>query len=407
MFLKPKHIAWLACMCICLLLGSVFWIKIRALTPSSTVLSDVVSGKIESKFFSSGTLAYRKQARLSAELVARVTQIHVREGQSVREGQALIQLDDSSVRAEIAQADAQLARSKIEVKRLRRDLDNKTTEWRRTSDLMGRGMITKQAAEMAMLALDNAQFQLEAGQEAELQEGAVLMQRQKMLAKTVIRSPIDGVVISIPIKVGETAVASAMSMAGSDLMVVADPGSMLVRALISEFDIGRVRVGQMTVMTTRAAPNQAYAGRVVRVARSMSAETRGGSDNGDIRTVPVDIELAAPPPDLIAGMSCDLSFSEAGQDSALLIPLSAVRFDDEALSMVSLAFGAKRNYFVWHAVDGRAVKRAVTLGFADEHQQEVRRGLKLGDRVVSGPALLLDGLREGDALSAESTRRSQ
>ncbi len=244
---------------------------------------------------------------------------------------------------------------------------------------------------------------LEAGEKTAIQNAALLTQRQKLLEKTVIRSPIKGVVINIPIKVGETAVAGVQGIAGSSLMEVADPSSMLVEAAIAEFDIGRIKLGQRAVMTTRAAPHQRFVGKVVRVARSMAQSGgRPDGDNKNIRTVPVQVELETVDPAFIAGMSCELSLLEAGQDNAMLIPLASVQVQEASrlTSVEALVAGSRRDYYVWQLVNGRAVRRAVELSASDDTRQEVRRGLKLGDQVVSGPAGLLATLKEGDRVES-------
>jgi HlyD family secretion protein len=404
-----KHKIWLIILLIVAAMGAILAVKSRKNAGPQIQLSTVQIGSIETTFFSSGTLAYRSQARLSAEIVAKVTHIYVHEGQAVEIGQELIKLDDSSLKAEIAQAEAQLARSKIDVKRFARESQSRQQEWERNQGLIAQGMISRQADDLAHAAFDNAQYQLEASQKNAIQDAAVLTQRQKLLEKMRIVSPIKGVVISIPIKVGETAVASAVSLAGSDLIIIADPSSMQVEAHIAEYDIERVKLGQHALVTANAARNQVFKGRVARIARSMSQDGggRGGQGGADanIRTVAVQIELETVSPNFIAGMSCELSLSEASQSNALLVPLTAIRFDEANpfSSVATLAFGAKRDYFVWQVVAGKAAKRSVKLGFADEQRQEIRHGLKQGDQVVSGPPALLATLKEGDAVANSST----
>jgi HlyD family secretion protein len=122
-FLSGKAIVATLCMLIGGLSAALWW-KAHAAQPSGLVLSTVEQGTIQAALFTSGNLAYRDQARLSAEVVAKVAQIHVKEGQAVVPGQLLIKLDDSTVRAEIAQFDAQFARSMIDVRRLEHELDN-------------------------------------------------------------------------------------------------------------------------------------------------------------------------------------------------------------------------------------------------------------------------------------------
>lgn len=366
-------------------------------TPGADIQSSKVEqGRIKNSFYTSGTLAYRNQARLSAELVAKVTHIYVEEGQAVEPGQELIKLDDSTVRTEISQMEAQVARGEIEIRRSRRDVEQKLIEWTRQNELISKGMVSRQALDSAQAALDGAKFQLETSEKNALQNVAALLQKQKLLEKTIVRSPIRGVVIAIPIKVGETAVASAVSLAGSSLMTIADPNSMVVEAQIAEFDIARIKLGQLATMTTRAVPDESFKGKVIRIARSVSNDSKSTSDNKSVRTVAVQIELDGSHSQFVSGMSCDLALVEAVQENALLIPLVALRIDDSGSDGFDRA--KKRDYYVWVLKNGRTIKNKIEIGFADEHRQEVRKGLKLGDEIISGPAAYLELLRDGEAL---------
>ncbi len=395
---------WIAALIVLTLFALAFFFKFRSTVNPTATLSQASLGAVQSAFFSSGTLVYSEQARLSAELVAKVVKIEAAEGQTVAAGQVLLKLDDSSVRAEIAQAEAQLQRSKIEVSRLARELEGKRQEWERNSALVASGFLNRQVQDAAAVTLDSARFQLAAAEKSTLQEAALLSQRMKLLDKTVIRSPISGVVMSVPIKLGETAVASAQSLAGSDLIVIADPKSMVVEVAVAEFDIARVKIGQKAMISTRAAPNKAYSGRVSRIARIVSAEggAKGGADSRSVRTIPVRINLdaIADTVGFIAGMSCDVSITEASQPDALLVPIAALRVDAEnpMASMEAMVLGAKKTHYVWKVSGAKATRQSVTLGFSDENRQEIRSGLNVGDTVVSGPAALLARLREGDPI---------
>ncbi len=379
-----------------------FFVKNKAVAVVKHQTNKVEQGAISSSFYTAGTLAYRNQARLSAELVAKVTHIYVQEGQAVEQGQELIKLDDSSVKAEISQMEAQVARGDIEIRRAKNDVEQRQTEWLRQNELTARGMVSKQALDLALNALDNAKFQLESNEKNALQNVAALLQKQKLLEKTIIRSPIQGVVIAIPIKVGETAVASAVSLAGSSLMTIADPSSMVVEAQIAEFDIARIKLGQLAAMTTRAVPNETFTGKVTRIARSVSNDSKTPSDNKTVRTVAVQIELATSHPQFVSGMSCDLSLIEGAQAKALLIPLTALRVDE--ISADNFSGVKRRDYYVWQVKNGRVVKQMLEIGYADEHRQEVRKGLALGDEVFSGPAAFLEKLRDGQALPEVDAR---
>jgi HlyD family secretion protein len=386
------------------LLGAAAWFAVSGSTGSTAMVSTVRQGQVHAAFHASGQLAYKQQVRLSAELIAKVLRIDVAEGQTVKPGQVLIQLDDAPVRAEISQAQAQLARSQIEIARLERDLQGKQRELERAVELAKQGMVSREKVESAEVAADSARFLIEAGRKVAQQDEAVLVQRQRMLERTVIRSPISGTVVAIPIRLGETAVASAQSMAGSELIHIADTNSMRVEAQVSENDLARVRVGQTVQVMLPAIPNQVFVGKVAQKARGISAGGESGRASGkerSARAVPVMIALEAGHDQFISGLTCDLQFQEGGAEGALLIPLTALRYEDEQLlnSMDAMMFGARRQPFVWVLSEGQARKRKLVLGVADEQFHEVQSGLKIGESVISGPPALLAKLSEGMAVS--------
>lgn len=386
------------------LLGAAAWFAVSGSTGSTAIVSIVRQGQVRAVFHASGQLAYKQQVRLSAELIAKVLRVDVAEGQAVKVGQVLIQLDDAPVRAEISQAQAQLARSQIEIARLERDLQAKQRDLQRAVELAKQGMVSREKVESAEVAADSARFLVEAGRKAAQQDEAVLVQRQRMLERTVIRSPISGTVVAIPIKMGETAVASAQSVAGSELIHIADTSNMRVEAQVSENDLARVRVGQAVQVMLPAIPNQVFVGKVAQKARGISAGAESGRASGKergARAVPVLIALEVGHDQFIAGLTCDLQFQEGGAEGALLIPLTALRYEDEQLlsSMDAMMFGARRQPYVWALSEGKARKRKLVLGVADQQFQEVQSGLKLGESVISGPPALLTKLSEGMAVS--------
>lgn len=386
------------------LLGAAAWFAASGSTGSTAIVSTVRQGQVHAAFHASGQLAYKQQVRLSAELIAKVLRVDVAEGQAVKAGQVLIQLDDAPVRAEISQAQAQLARSQIEIARLERDLQAKQRDLERAVELAKQGMVSREKVESVEVAADSARFLIEAGRKAAQQDEAVVVQRQRLLERTVIRSPISGTVVAIPIKMGETAVASAQSVAGSELIHIADTSNMRVEAQVSENDLARVRVGQTVQITLPAIPNQVFVGKVAQKARGINPASESGRANGkerSARAVPVLIALEVVHDQFIAGLTCDLQFEEGGAKGALLIPLTALRYEDEHLlsSVETMAFGARRQPFVWVLGDGQARKRKLVLGVADEQFQEVHSGLKVGEFVISGPPTLLAKLSEGMAVS--------
>jgi HlyD family secretion protein len=366
----------------------------------------VSSGQVHAFFHASGQLVYREQVRLSPELVAKVTRIPVKVGDKVEAGQILAQLDDASVRAEISQAEARLAQSRIDIARLEQEYLGKQRDLARSRELQLQGMVSRERIDAAEVASKSAGFLLDASRKTAEQDEAALQQKNRMLDRTVIRSPMRGTVVSLSIKPGETAVASAQGLAGSELMQIANLDGMVAQASVAEYDLARVRLGQEVTVSVPAIPEQTYRGKVLRISQEMTNSVDPSKTNSKDRaykSVPVLVLMEASDRRFIAGLSCDLQFHEAGRLGALVVPISAIRFDDDS-SLNAMMFGGRREPYVWILSQGQVNKRKIVLGVADEQRQEVHNGLKAGEVIVAGPAALLAKLTEGKVISARADK---
>jgi HlyD family secretion protein len=223
-----------------------------------------------------------------------------------------------------------------------------------------------------------------------VQTEAQLKEARERLAKTEIRAPIDGKVTAVFIKAGETAVPSAMSIAGSDLMVIANTASMYAEVNVDEADVARVNVGQAASIVPAAFPDKSWKGTVEQVAISPKSAA------GQSKTYLVRIKLNEPRERFLPGMSCRAEISTRGTDSArtLAVPVQAVRYEDS--DEVNKKSG-KASVFI--AQDGKALKRDVEPGAADDAYIEIVKGITSGERVVTGPAKVLRFLHDGDRVT--------
>jgi HlyD family secretion protein len=222
------------------------------------------------------------------------------------------------------------------------------------------------------------------------QTEAQMKEAREQLAKTEIRSPIAGKVTAIFIKAGETAVPSAMSIAGSDLMTVADTGSLYAEVNVDETDVARVGVGQSAKIVPAAFPDKSWAGSVEQVAISPRQSVGQG------KSYPVKIRLAAVEDmQFHPGMSCraEISTHRENADKVVAVPVQAVRYEEAEEKQAK----AKASVFV--IVDGRAKKRDVETGTADDAYIEISRGLKEQEVIVTGPAKTLRFLRDGERIT--------
>jgi HlyD family secretion protein len=220
-----------------------------------------------------------------------------------------------------------------------------------------------------------------------------------------VRAPISGTITALDIKVGETAVASQVSIAGSTLMTIANTATMLTEVNVDEADIARVAVGQEVAIHTAAYPDEALAGKVLSIPLSpkqnpaAAAQGASKSRNYDVKVALLDTKNLA----LRPGMSVRAEVFVSSSGKSLALPLQAVLSNNEESTEGPKKKGKKAEIktesWVFVAKDGKAEKRIVTTGASDDSMQEIRSGLASGETVVTGPYKVLRQLNQGDALA--------
>ncbi|WP_271010479.1 efflux RND transporter periplasmic adaptor subunit [Paucibacter sp. B51] len=378
----------------------------RTKQPSPIAIVHTIDrGPVHAEFQAQGSFLYAEQARLSPEFMARVLKVHVREGDLVRAQQLLLELDPAlqkleaeQVNAQLAQAQAKLAQSQLAWRQAQEKKDREAVLWRD-------GMSFADRWSDAQLKEEDARLGVEAAKQHVRQIAAQRERTQELVRRAAVLAPIGGRVIRIGIKPGETAVPSATSLAGSDLLVLADPDSLEVEALVAEQDLARIHQGQPIKARAVAFPEVLLTGRVKQISPAPKPLGPAPQEASKMRPVAVRIALDRVPaelkPRLWSDMAADVSFGAGGKDAALRVPLLALRHEEESAlsSMEAAAFGTRQRPYVWLLRAGQAEKRLLVLGMADAEHQEVIEGLSAGDQIVAGPPELLDRLRSGQALA--------
>jgi HlyD family secretion protein len=345
---------------------------------------------ISPSILASGTLAYQSEVRLVPEIVGRALKINVKEGNLVKQGDLLVQLDPAASLAEIAQLEAALRQSRLNIERQRVTAETQDAKWRRYQTLRASGIVDANTYEEVTAQRDLDRLEQQTSTEMLLQTQAQLKQARERLAKTEIRAPIDGKVTAVFIKAGETAVPSALSIAGSDLMVLANTSRMYAEVNVDEADVARVSVGQGASIVPAAFSDKSWKGTVEQVAISPKAVV------GQSKTYLVRIRLDEQQERFRPGMSCRAEIATRAADSAqtLAVPVQAMRYEDsDEVNRKS----AKASVYV--AQDGKARKRDVEPGAADDAYIEVVKGITSGEQVVTGPAKVLRFLHDGDRIT--------
>jgi HlyD family secretion protein len=376
--------------------------------PAKIVETDRIGYRdIKSSILASGHLLYEQQVVLSPEVIGKVSIIFVKEGQQVVKGDVLLHLDDEAYRAEVAQQQAAVRQQRIAIEQQQLNVQNQENQYQRKVELHKMKMIADSQIDDARYALDLARIELRNSRSRLEQVEAVLKQANERLSKTTIRAPISGTITALDIKVGETAVASQISIAGSTLMTIANTSTMVTEVNVDEADIAKVAVGQEVAIQVAAYPDVALKGNVLIIPLSpnqgSSAATSGASRarTFDVRVQFADVSNLA----LRPGMSCRAEIFIARTGKSLALPLQAVlsnngESDGATQAGEQGAAPVKARNYVFVAKDGKAHKRFVTVGSADDSNQEILSGLADGETVITGPYKTLRQLQTGDRVSA-------
>jgi HlyD family secretion protein len=345
-------------------------------------LVKVESRGIHPTILAPGTLAYRTEVNLTSELTGRVDTIAIKEGDSVEKGQLLLTLDPEIYRNAVDRAEAGVRQGRITIDQQRAALALRQKQFERSRKLVAERLIDQGSFDETRNQLKVASLALETSQEDYRRAQSALQDAQQQLAKTDIRSPISGRIVSLPIKVGETAVPSTSAFAGAQLATIADTSRIQAELKVDEADIARVVVGQSADVYPAAYPDQALKGKVERIALAPTVEGQG-------RAYQVTVALSVPPKlELRSGMSvrAEIVLGDGGKLPA--VPVEAI--------VTEAGEDKQAVQYVWKVEADIAHKTRVETGLSDDAWQAVGKPLKVGDTVARGPARQLRQLQEGD-----------
>jgi len=340
--------------------------------------------EIRPTILASGVLAYRTEVNLTSELVAKVRSIEVEEGDIVEAGQLLMRLDPETYRNAIEREEASRRQSEISIQRQRVTLQLKTTQFERSKKMLAVKMIDQNRFDEDKNQFELAQVELRSSEEALRRANAVLSEAREQMGKTDIRAPISGKIVSLPIKVGETAIPSTSSLAGAQLMKIADTAAIQAELKVDEADIAKIAVGQKTDVFAAAYPETALVGTVERIALAPSIEGQG-------RAYKVTVSMQVKPELLLrSGMSARANIFLSDGSKQLSVPVEAVNTETDEVDTT------KFSQFIWLEKEGKARKSVVTVGNSDDSWQAISKGVKEGDNVIVGPGKAIRQLREND-----------
>lgn len=358
--------------------------KARGTSATEVDLAVVAAQQVQPSILASGVLAFRNEVNLTAEVTAKVRTILIKEGDTVTQGQTLLLLDPEIYNNAIEREQASLRQSRIGIERQRDLVALRQKTYERSRTLAEQRLIDRARLDEDRNQLDLARADLRTSEESLLQAESVLNDAREQRARTEIRSPITGRVVSLPIKVGETAVPSTSAFAGAQLMKIADTSEIIAELKVDEADIAKIDIGQRAEVFAAAYPDTPLKSTVEQIALAPTIEGQGRAYKVTVRLVaPAELKLRS-------GMSVRSNIFLGDGQRKPAVPVEAVVIETEGKD------AAKR--YVWLSRDGKAAKVEVQTGVSDDRWETVLKGVAAGDTVIVGPTKSLRLLREGEAV---------
>lgn len=363
----------------------------HAATPVET--EALASRLIRSSVLASGKVTFDTKASLTSEITGIVSSVKVSEGQRVRKGDLVLVLRDDVYAASAEQARAAVRVQAAAVERARFTVARRQRQYTRYKELLDRKLMAEDAFEDSELNYQVAVVDLSSSQAALAQARAQSEQAAETLDKTRIYSPIDGVITSIDLKEGETAIPSVGGIAGSVLMTIANPQSIYIEVNVDEADIGAVHPGDEATIVAVAFADRPLKGHIESIATSAKvAQGRQGLSFA-VKIRLDDLQGL----ELRDGMSCRAEIFTRSGAAALAAPLRSIQVEENRKAGTS-------QHYVFVARDGVARRVAVSTGLSDDNFQQISGDIKPGEKVILGPDKVLQALDDGDPVVPQDTR---
>jgi HlyD family secretion protein len=427
----------------------------------------VQTGKVQREDLSSvvsasGEIKPKTYVNIGANAYGKITHLYVKEGDHVKKGQLLAQLENVQSSADVnanqasveaaetdaIAADAALRTSDADLLRAQADYERNKLDWERAQNLFKDGLIAKSDFDsrqnawatadsglvQAKARVAQAKAQKDSADRHVTQARANLTRVADVLQKTTYAAPYDGVVTNLPVREGESVVIGIQNALGSTLLTLADMSVITAEVKVDETDIVNVRLGQSAEVTIDAIPNKIFHGTVSEIGDNAIVRSTGvatsqqATASEEAKDFKVVVTVSDPPPTLRPGLSTTAKITTADRSNALTVPIQALsvrsktQLEQEKSTPGSVHAAApapkevaskdKSNSNKDQKQDIQGIfvirnKKAefvpVTTGIAGTSDIEVLSGLNEGDEVITGSYKVLRTLRSGSSVKIDNS----
>jgi HlyD family secretion protein len=403
----------------------------------------------------SGEIKPKTYVNIGANAYGKIIHLYVKEGDRVKKGELLAQLENVQSSADVnasqaslqaaatdaVAADAGLKTSQADLLRAQADYERNKLDWERTQSLFRDGLISKSDFDsrknawatadaglvQAQSRVAQARAQKDSADRHVTQARATLTRMADVLQKTTYAAPFDGVVTNLPVREGESVVIGIQNALGSTLMTIADMSVITAEVKVDETDIVNVHLGQPAEVSIDAIPKKIFHGTISEIGDnaivrssgvSTSQQTTASEEAKDFKVV---VNVQDPPADLRPGLSTTAKITTATRANAMSIPIQALTIRSKAqmeqqnsspgsvqaaAPLAKDAPKAKKDdeiQGVFVIRNGKALFVPVTTGITGTTDIEVLDGLKEGDEIITGSYKVLRTLRPGSSVKIDNS----
>ncbi len=425
---------------------------------SAKNVTTVQTGKVQRQDLSStvsasGEIRPKTYVNIGANAFGKITRLYVHEGDQVKRGQLLAQIENVQPEAEVAAnragldvartdaaaADAALNTSQADLERAKADLERTSLDWQRAQGLFKDALIAKAeydtrkaaydsakaAVDQALAHIAQAKAQKASAERRIGQASATLVRSKDVLNKTIYSAPYDGVITNLPVREGETVVIGIQNAPGSTLMTLADMSIITAEVKVDETDIVNVKNGQPAEVTIDAIPKKVFHGTVTDIGNnaiirstglSTSQSTTGSQEAKDFKVV---VTLNDAPQNLRPGLSATAKITTATKKNVMTVPIQALTVrqrgdlqsqEEKGKNTVKAASPQLTAQQKKEEVQGVFLVRnkkaefvPVETGVTGTTDIEVTSGLKEGEEIVTGSYKVLRTLRNQATIKVDNT----
>jgi HlyD family secretion protein len=421
----------------------------------SVTTETIKTRDLEAVVSASGKIQPKRSVNISSDTVGRVVNLMVNEGDRVRAGQFLLQIDPRTLQARVDQETASLRANEASLAQMQQSIETGKAQLElfrqtlaRQEDLWKQKLTPRDQLDKAINDVKVAESSLAerektaASQVSRIaQERATLDSAQYDLSRVRIASPIDGIVTKRSIEEGEMVMVGTMNNAGTVLMTLADMSIIQAEVEVDETNIPNVKLGQPAKITIDAIPDKTFKGHVSEIGNSPLQTTTAGTTGTQATTFKVEVILDEAVPEVRPGFTCTADITTATRKGVAAVPIPSVAvreltYDangqvirepqdnkrkrrnssgsgsvvDPVASAAELKPGETRK-----ETDGVFVVRdksknvefvPIKIGIAGDKFFEILSGLKAGDQVVTGPYNSVRNIADGDAVKVDNSKQN-